>query len=150
MGTKDTLPLDFRNFPELHGDISAIQKEVVGNPMYDPAGMLVALAGMGASAKQIAFMVQKLQNGESLIAPELRTAAMKGAYGGQGQEMLAEKFFPSSEQARRFFFGDSVMTREETVLKTPTAPYSRDLEPFMFADLLRRALHYGCGRRGRQ
>eukprot|EP00434_Breviolum_minutum_P024216 symbB.v1.2.021381.t1/scaffold1834.1/size99453/1 len=40
VGTKDTLPLDFRNFPELHGDISAIQKEVVGNPMYDPAGML--------------------------------------------------------------------------------------------------------------
>eukprot|EP00913_Durusdinium_trenchii_P009018 g8484.t1 len=56
VGTKDsqdTLPLDFRNFPELHGDISAIQKEVVGNPMYDPAGMLVALGAMGATEKQV-------------------------------------------------------------------------------------------------
>ena len=26
---QDTLPLDFRNFPELHGDISDIQKEVL-------------------------------------------------------------------------------------------------------------------------
>ena len=28
---EDTLPLDFRNFPELHGDISAIQKEANGD-----------------------------------------------------------------------------------------------------------------------
>ncbi|CAE7251245.1 unnamed protein product [Symbiodinium natans] len=52
LGTKDTSAMDFRNFPELHGDISAIQKEVVGNPMYDPAGMLVGLVLMSADEEQ--------------------------------------------------------------------------------------------------
>eukprot|EP00438_Fugacium_kawagutii_P011615 Skav216071 [mRNA] locus=scaffold389:220800:224859:- [translate_table: standard] len=84
VGNKDTLPLDFRNFPELHGDISAIQKEVVGNPMYDPAGMLVALAALGATAQQADSMASKLSNAESLMAPDVRVKAMKDAYHCKG------------------------------------------------------------------
>ncbi|CAK9041733.1 Uncharacterized protein SCF082_LOCUS24739 [Durusdinium trenchii] len=112
VGTKDTLPLDFRNFPELHGDISAIQKEVVGNPMYDPAGMLVALGAMGATEKQVTQISQKLQNAESLMTPEMRTLAMKEAYAGAGQEALVEKFFPTTFE-------------DMDTIKTPTSPYPR-------------------------
>lgn len=114
VGTKDTLPLDFRNFPELHGDISAIQKEVVGNPMYDPAGMLVALASLGATKQQADQMTAKLQNAEPLMAPDLRVKAMKEAYAGRGQASLAEKFFPSTGE-------------ELDTVKTPTSPYTRIL-----------------------
>ena len=114
VGTKDTLPLDFRNFPELHGDISAIQKEVVGNPMYDPAGMLVAMAAMGASKTQADTMSTKLNGGESLMAADVRVQAMKEAYAGRGQASLVQKFFPTIRE-------------EADEVKTPTSPYTRIL-----------------------
>jgi len=98
LGTKDTSPMDFRNFPELHGDISAIQKEVVGNPMYDPAGMLVGLVAMSADEEQASKLAMKLSNTESLISPEDRTLAMKNAYAGQGAQALVDIFFAEKEE----------------------------------------------------
>lgn len=58
--------------------------QVVGNPMYDPAGMLVAMAAMGASKTQADTMSTKLNGGESLMAADVRVQAMKEAYAGRG------------------------------------------------------------------
>merc|ERR1719195_1278858 len=52
-GSGSTPPLDWHNFPQLFGDLSAIKKEVIGNPMYDPSGMQVALVTLGAAPEQL-------------------------------------------------------------------------------------------------
>lgn len=52
--------------------------------MYDPAGMLVAMAAMGASKTQADTMSTKLNGGESLMAADVRVQAMKEAYAGRG------------------------------------------------------------------
>eukprot|EP00930_Biecheleria_cincta_P048102 TRINITY_DN33464_c0_g1_i1.p1 TRINITY_DN33464_c0_g1~~TRINITY_DN33464_c0_g1_i1.p1 ORF type:complete len:1112 (-),score=159.34 TRINITY_DN33464_c0_g1_i1:230-3565(-) len=92
-GTKTTAPLDFRNFPELHGDISSIQKEVVGNPMYDPTGMLIAIVAMSANTAQIGTMVDKLKQSAELISVNERVAAMKAAYNKSSPDSLVDRFF---------------------------------------------------------
>merc|ERR1719221_557126 len=66
-GVSGSPPLDWHNFPELSGDLHEIQQRVVGNPMYDPAGMLVALVGMSVSRRQGEDMEQKLNGKQSLI-----------------------------------------------------------------------------------
>ncbi|CAJ1408470.1 unnamed protein product [Effrenium voratum] len=52
--------------------------------MYDPAGMLVALAGLSANDAQADALETKLLAFEPLIAAPLRTEAMKAEGGGEG------------------------------------------------------------------
>lgn len=97
-GTNTTAPLDFRNFPELHGDIASIQKEVVGNPMYDPTGMLIALVALSANKFQTEIVIDKLQQPTELIGVKERIAAMKAAYSKSSPESLLDRFFGRSER----------------------------------------------------
>eukprot|EP00928_Gymnodinium_smaydae_P079368 TRINITY_DN6331_c0_g4_i1.p1 TRINITY_DN6331_c0_g4~~TRINITY_DN6331_c0_g4_i1.p1 ORF type:complete len:1210 (+),score=108.96 TRINITY_DN6331_c0_g4_i1:32-3661(+) len=92
-------PLDYRNFPRLLGDMSAIKKEVVGSPMYDPAGMLVALLSMQAGTSDIDVFIQKLNKMEPLLDKTQRVRAMKAAYAGVGPLNLVERFVHREEQA---------------------------------------------------
>eukprot|EP00931_Biecheleriopsis_adriatica_P096753 TRINITY_DN7043_c0_g1_i1.p1 TRINITY_DN7043_c0_g1~~TRINITY_DN7043_c0_g1_i1.p1 ORF type:complete len:968 (+),score=193.03 TRINITY_DN7043_c0_g1_i1:362-3265(+) len=98
-GTKETPPLDFRNFPSLHGDMSSIQKEVVGNPMYDPAGMLVALVAMGASEAQVQELATKLQEQKALLGEDQKLEAMKAVYKGEEPQQLNRRFFEAEKPA---------------------------------------------------
>eukprot|EP00930_Biecheleria_cincta_P035176 TRINITY_DN24213_c0_g2_i1.p1 TRINITY_DN24213_c0_g2~~TRINITY_DN24213_c0_g2_i1.p1 ORF type:complete len:1119 (+),score=142.49 TRINITY_DN24213_c0_g2_i1:101-3457(+) len=100
-GTQDKAPLDFHTFPELHGDISSIQKEVVGNPMYDPAGMLVALIALGSNAQQIAEMSSKLDQKMALMDDQSRVAAMKAVYLGETQEQLVMRYADKSDVGKK-------------------------------------------------
>jgi len=100
-GTKTTAPLDFRNFPELHGDISSIQKEVVGNPMYDPTGMLIAIVAMSANKAQTETMIDKLKQPAELISVAERVAAMKAAYSKSSPDSLVDRFFGRQASKQR-------------------------------------------------
>eukprot|EP00931_Biecheleriopsis_adriatica_P101512 TRINITY_DN76630_c0_g1_i1.p1 TRINITY_DN76630_c0_g1~~TRINITY_DN76630_c0_g1_i1.p1 ORF type:complete len:1114 (+),score=201.04 TRINITY_DN76630_c0_g1_i1:100-3441(+) len=100
-GTKEMPPLDFRSFPPLHGDISSIQKEVVGNPMYDPAGMLVALVALSASEAQIEKLVTKLTERTALLGEEQRLEAMKAVYRGEQPRQLNRRFFETDQPAAK-------------------------------------------------
>jgi len=86
--------LDFHAFPHLLGDLSGIQKQVVGSPMYDPSGMLVALIFMSATLDELQDMIGKLHEPKELLDSVNRTAALQAAYDGECFEVLAERFFP--------------------------------------------------------
>jgi len=91
-GTADSPPLDFHNFPPLLGDITVIQQEVVGNPMYDPAGMLISLLLLSCNQYQAKQIKAKLDYPESLLDAEGRTHAMQAAYNGETPAKMVQRF----------------------------------------------------------
>eukprot|EP00930_Biecheleria_cincta_P025905 TRINITY_DN18362_c0_g2_i1.p1 TRINITY_DN18362_c0_g2~~TRINITY_DN18362_c0_g2_i1.p1 ORF type:complete len:1176 (+),score=192.04 TRINITY_DN18362_c0_g2_i1:128-3529(+) len=95
-GSEKTAPLDFRNFPLLHGDISTIQAAVVGNPMYDPVGMLLALVAMGSGPINIKKMADALSTNTPLLDKKKRVEAMMAAYAGEPPSKLALRYTPDA------------------------------------------------------
>lgn len=90
LGTGARPPLDWRGFPPLRGDLAAVRREVVGNPMYDPCGMLVALAVV-SSGQQASGAAELLRRGEALAPEEVRVGAVKASMGGCKGSDLAER-----------------------------------------------------------
>jgi len=94
-GTAHSAPLDFQNFPRLDGDIAGIQREVVGNPMYDPAGMLIALSALGSHKFQAEAIAETLHRQEALLSPEGMAEAMRAGYNGEHPRRMANRLCPS-------------------------------------------------------
>lgn len=98
-------PLNFKNFPPLpllRNDskqwLLDIQNEVVGNPQYDPSGMLVALAMLATNSKQSEqqrlVIRSKLDDKKPLLSQEGRLQAMSKAYGGAAPADLLNLLTP--------------------------------------------------------
>ena len=83
-------------FQILNGDISSIQSAVVGNPMYDPVGMLVALVAMDSPPLQIQNIANMLSTKTSLLDAKQRVAAMMAAYNGEVPDRLAQRYMDTS------------------------------------------------------
>eukprot|EP00930_Biecheleria_cincta_P000846 TRINITY_DN102041_c0_g1_i1.p1 TRINITY_DN102041_c0_g1~~TRINITY_DN102041_c0_g1_i1.p1 ORF type:complete len:1127 (-),score=185.87 TRINITY_DN102041_c0_g1_i1:108-3488(-) len=95
-GIDSSAPLDFRNFPHLRGDLSQIKKEVVGSPMYDPSGMLIALVALDAVDSQRQELVRKLRTPEALADSSGMMDAMSLAFREAAPYELLKRFFSES------------------------------------------------------
>merc|ERR1711920_327503 len=82
LGSEAVPPLSSCNFPPLLGDLSAVQREAVGNPIYDACGMVIGLAAASASSLQAHAIVKALQNGEPLATAEVLGRAMMSTMAG--------------------------------------------------------------------
>jgi len=60
--------------------------------MYDPSGMLVALAAMDLPSKTLQELVRVVQKPAAVLDAESRSAAMLAAFEGEGFEALAQRF----------------------------------------------------------
>jgi len=83
MGNGNTPPLDWHTYPQLLGDHTAVQREVVGNPMYDPAGMLVALLLCCAKPEEVRGFAGRLQEPSALLDADARGRAMRACFAGE-------------------------------------------------------------------
>jgi len=97
----DQTALHFQNFPDLKGDLSSVKKTVVGNPMYDPSGMLVAILLMEATEFQRQDTVQRLQKPEALLEGTAAVNVMQAACAGCGPDELVSQYFPDNAAASR-------------------------------------------------
>jgi len=92
-------PLDWHHFPQIIGDIQVTQRAVVGNPMYDPAGMVIALLALAATPSQRAMITEKLQVPKALMDPNIRRMAMLQAMNGLPLDHLQHDIIPTLERA---------------------------------------------------
>lgn len=88
-------PLDFSTFPAFPPACSELvfelQKHFVGNPQYDPSGMLIALAAMAADKQELLSLAGKLEEGTSLLDVSSRGKAMAAAYRGEDPSSLLSR-----------------------------------------------------------
>jgi len=87
-GTQHGQPMDSYSFPSMLGDLTEIQNEALGSPMYGPSGMLLALAVLGVPLTDIHRLVGQFQDATRTLDTDKSKEAMKLAFAGSDSSNL--------------------------------------------------------------
>ena len=121
-------PLDWHDFPQLLGDLGSIQKEVLGNPMYDPSGMLVALLAMDSTHAECKELLRRLEIPSSLLDAESRHEAMLAAIEGETSDVMRARFQPALQADEETLRLELKCRSTSSVLDRPRHPRDITLE----------------------
>lgn len=102
MGTDAISPLDTYLFPRLFGDLYELQKEVGRFPMYGPSGMILALAMMAASHKEVGVLAKQLNEQQIILKEEQTAKAIREVLAGGGPKKLQRRFFDHNSEPSAF------------------------------------------------